>query len=148
MSEFIVVDVGCAIGEFSEFILKNGLNAKIYALEPNINLFEPKLSKIKLAYPSKFYFFPYALGKSSGKALLYGTSELNGQMGSLKKFNAYKKWDDYLDTHLNKGELFRAITVDTKSVSDFLTLSGVKEIDFLKIDAQGSDIDILEQNFY
>ena len=145
MSELIVVDVGCAIGEFSEFILKSGLKVKIYALEPNVNLFGEKLSKIKLRYPSKFYFFPYALGKSSGKALMYGTSQLNGQIGSLKKFNAHKKWDDYLDTHLSKDELSSAITIDTKSVSDFLLISGVKEIDFLKIDAQGSDIDILEQ---
>lgn len=145
MSEFIVVDVGCAIGEFSEFILESGLDVKIYALEPNINLFGAKLSKIETTYPAKFYFFPYALGKSSEKALMYGTSQLNGQIGSLKKFNVHKKWDDYLDTHLSKDELFSAITVDTKSVSDFLLISGVQEIDFLKIDAQGSDIDILEQ---
>jgi len=145
VSELIIVDVGCAIGEFSEFILERGLNAKIYALEPNINLFGEKLSKIKLRHPSKFYIFPYALGKSSGKALMYGTSQLNGQIGSLKKFNASKKWGDYLDTYLNKDELSNSITVDTKNVSDFILISGVKEIDFLKIDAQGSDIDILEQ---
>jgi len=145
VSELIVVDVGCAIGEFSEFILECGLNVKIYALEPNINLFGEKLSKIKLRHPSKFYFFPYALGKSSGKALMYGTSQLNGQIGSLKKFNSNKRWDNYLDVHLNKDELSSAITVDTKSVADFLLISGVKEVDFLKIDAQGSDIDILEQ---
>jgi len=143
--ELVIVDVGCAIGEFSEFILESGLNVKIYALEPNINFFGEKLSKIKLCYPSKFYLLPYALGKSSGKALMYGTSQLNGQIGSLKKFNLNKKWDEYLDTHLDKDELSSVITVETKSVYDFLVSSGLKEIDFLKIDAQGSDIDILEQ---
>lgn len=145
MPDLVIIDVGCAIGEFSEYILNNVSDVKIHAFEPNIALFENKLRTLENLYPAQFFFYPYALARFSGREFMYGTSELNGQIGSLKKFNTFKKWDNYLDKHLDKTKFLDQVLVEVKGVRDFLSVWGLTKVDFLKIDAQGSDIDILEE---
>jgi FkbM family methyltransferase len=140
-----VVDVGAAIGEFSHHVLKNNEVARIYAIEPNITKFGESLLKIKNDFDERISIHPYGLAEKSGSLPLYGSTQINGQIGSLKQFNASKKWNPYLEENLDKSQLAEHIIVHVKSVVDFLSEIGKQEIDFLKIDAQGYDVELLDK---
>ena len=146
MQPKVIVDVGAAKGEFSRSVLMGTNDTKVFALEPNTDYFISSINDLKDRYKTRFSIFPYALGENSGVQSMFGSTQLNGQIGSLKKFNSSKIWDDYIAKKLNKVELEKEITVKVKTVKEFLQDSGVQEIDFLKIDTQGYDVFLL-QNF-
>ena len=145
MASQIIVDVGAAIGEFSHHVLKNNELARIYAVEPNITKFGESLLKIKNDFGERISIHPYGLAEKSGSLPLYGSTQINGQIGSLKQFNVSKKWNPYLEKSLDKSQLTEHIIVQVKSVFDFLSEIGTQEINFLKIDAQGYDVELLDK---
>ena len=145
MKKLVVIDVGAAIGEFSQHVLSYAENAKVFAIEPNLVINGAALQALKTEFGKNLSIHSYALGQKSGVFPFFGSSQLNGQVGSLKKFNPEKKWDFYLENTLDKGELFSYNLVSVKSVAEFLSEINQYDIDFLKIDAQGSDVEILEQ---
>jgi FkbM family methyltransferase len=144
MSDLVVVDVGAANGEFSRHILTNVENSNVYAIEPNIRTNNSYLKVLQEDFGNRISIHPYALAETSGQRPFYGSTQINGQIGSLKKFNEMKVWDSYLELNLDKSELQAHTLVWVKSVKEFLNETNLIEIDFLKIDAQGSDIEILE----
>lgn len=145
MQKLCVVDVGAANGDFSNFLLSNIQDIQIHAVEPNISINSDSLNLLKDFYDDKFIVHPYALAEESGVREFYGSSQINGQIGSLRKFNVEKKWNRYLDENLDKNELTVAKLIQVKSVSDFLTENKLNRIDFLKIDAQGYDVSLLNE---
>ena len=145
MQKLVVIDVGAAIGEFSQHVLSYAENVKVFAIEPNLEMNSAALEALKTEFGKNFSIHYYALGEKSGIFPFFGSSQLNGQVGSLNKFNPEKKWDVYLENTIDKGELFSYNLVSVKSVAEFLSEINQYDIDFLKIDAQGSDVEILEQ---
>lgn len=140
----IVVDVGASIGEFASHVLLHDRTSKVFAVEPNIKYCESYLNKVKQNYFGRMNIFYYALSNKSGEFDFYGSQVLGGNIGSLKKLNPEKRWDPYLDKNLDRNVLAKNTIVKVKKVQDFLSENELTHIDFLKIDAQGSDIEILE----
>lgn len=145
MDKKIVIDVGSAKGEFSRHVLMSHPKATVFAVEPNISIHGSHLDIIRRKHSDRFLVHPYALAEESGTRPMYGLTQLEGQIGSLKKFNTLKVWDEYVEAKIDKNELIGEVYVDVKSVKDFLREIGNLEIDFLKIDAQGFDVIILQE---
>lgn len=145
MTNFIVVDVGASIGEFSQHVLASIENARIYAVEPNIDTNGKYLDELKKEYGDRVSIHPYALAEATEWRHFFGSTQINGQIGSLKKFNPDKIWNSYLEEKLDKNELAAHKLILAKSVADFLIETNLHEIDFLKIDAQGYDVELLEK---
>lgn len=140
----VYVDVGASIGEFSSHVLAKDPRARVYAVEPNIDYCKDFLTNIQDLNVGRMFIEFSALAKTTGSATFYGSKVLGGNIGSLKRINPEKSWDDYLNNHLDKSLLNQEIIIKTISVNEFISRNNLSKIDFLKIDAQGSDIEILE----
>jgi FkbM family methyltransferase len=141
----VVVDVGSASGEFTKHVLKSQKKVMVFMIEPNIALNDDSLSKIEILSNNRSKKLMFALGKSNGTANLYGSRTFNGQLGSLNKFNAKKSFDEALSGKIDYSELLTGVEVKTRTVLSFLQENSLKKIDFLKIDTQGTDLDLLEE---
>ena len=139
-----IVDVGASQGSFSKHVLSVYENSLVHAIEPNTLLCKQHLMDISQKFKSRFYYHDFALSKKNGKSKLYGYKIMGGQIGSIKLFNRYKIWDDYLNRNLNRADFQDYLPIRKISVNDFIIKNKIKIIDFLKIDTQGSDLEILE----
>jgi len=120
----IVVDIGAQIGSFS--VLASGFALKVYSFEPiddNFKLLKENIAinKIKNIYP-----FRVAVSAKKGEGEIFISDNNSGGHSFYKDENSSKK-----------------ITVPTISLQDFVLSQNISAIDFLKIDCEGSEYDIL-----
>ena len=139
-----VVDVGANIGEFSKHILESCSEALVYAIEPNIPVCSKSLDNLRTEYEKRLRIGYFALGINSGKAKLFGSNIMNGQLASLLNFNKDSKgWvQHYKFFHLETNQ--EELEVDVLGSAEFIEREKINKIDFLKIDTQGTDLEILE----
>ena len=142
-SKQVIIDVGAARGDFSNHILTCTSNFKVIAIEPNIFMHETNLQELKSKFHDRFVYQKYALDDQDSKSPLYGSRILNGQVGSLNKFNSEKIWSEYLSDKVTNFDDYDMVEV--KSVRNFLNQNSINHISFLKIDTQGSDVKLLNQ---
>ena len=121
----VVVDVGANIGAFT--IFASQWAKKIYSFEPVSDNFRAlcaniKLNDIRIATP-----FQMAITSKKGKRNFYiAEREHSGSHSFL-----LQQYD-------------KAIEVETLSVADLLENESLKRINFLKLDCEGSEIEIIE----
>ena len=134
--EIIVFDIGCFQGNFSRGLKKKiKEKVKFYLFDPNPNLNITDFEYIKLAFSNdkgykKYYlntFFP-----ASG-------SSLNTIHVKDKLWNFTRK---LVTGNLNKQ--FKSFDVNTDTIDNFCRQKGIVYIDILKIDTEGSEIEVLE----
>jgi len=135
-NEITVFDVGCFQGNFSRNLQKEiKKNTNYFLFDPNPNLVIKDFQYQKLAFSNdkgtkKFYlntFFP-----ASG-------SSLNTIHVKDKLWNFTRK----LVTG-NFKKQFESFDVRTDTIDNFCEENGVNSIDILKIDTEGSEIEVLE----
>lgn len=120
----IVFDVGAAEGRVAEAYLGMFPNAVVYAFEPT-----PGLCKLKSGRRVKVV--KVAAAEKSGTATLY--LNLKPHTNSLLPF---VKQGGALTTH-------STVEVPAVSLDDFCREVGVQQIDVLKIDTQGTELQVL-----
>ena len=140
----IFIDVGASDGSLSKHILQNTDHSIVYAFEPNLEQYEESLIKLEFEYPNQFKVLNYALSDRDGVAKFYGANIFKGLVGSLNEFNQDKVWDESLIDNFVSSDVTEYQFVKVMSVSKFLKDKQISTIEFLKIDAQGSDVKILE----
>jgi FkbM family methyltransferase len=138
----IVVDVGANDGSLCKYILKEHSKSRVIAVEPNFSLHTDSLSSLSATYPDRFQLSPVAIAEESGIAKLYGGNVNSGQIGSLLPLNQDAPWNEHISSKIHSDDV---LDVQTLSVRDFVEIFKLDHIDFLKIDTQGTDLDILEQ---
>jgi len=131
----LCVDIGANIGQYSKSILES-TGALVFSFEPLPDAFS-ELNQLKHQFPERILTFPLALGNTKGFSTLYfGDSkselaslseEVNqieyvGASNTSKMEVSIDKLDSYLE-HLQKV---------------------AKEIDFLKIDVEGYEWEVLD----
>ena len=137
----LVVDVGANDGSLCKYLLENLPSSNVIAVEPNFVLHRPRFDDLKRIYSDRFQFAPFAISKETGVAQLYASHVNNGQIASLLPINNSADWNHEISSKLRQDDVMQ---VQTLTVRDFLGTYGIKSIDFLKIDTQGTDLDILE----
>jgi FkbM family methyltransferase len=123
-SKDIILDVGAHIGVFSVFAAQNAREGVIYSFEPMRENFLMLKNNLELNKIENVVSFNKALYKNSGYANL-ALSENNTGGHSL----------------LFGGE--KQDTVQTISLADFCKANNIKNINFLKMDCEGAEFDIL-----
>lgn len=129
----VIFDIGSNIGSFTSLMCKRYPNGIIYAFEPQRLIFQMACGNMALNNFNNVYLYNIGLGKENksieihepdySKRRDYGTFSLVNDM----KFDTSK---------------FTSV-IDVVTLDWFVEKYGINVIDFLKIDAEGMDIDVL-----
>jgi FkbM family methyltransferase len=142
----IVFDVGANKGEFSEHVLKNHGTVQVFAYEPNSKICRESLESLQSKYPNRFQVTYVALSRENGAGRLYGSNLMNGQLGSLVPLNVNSEgWNLHTSFLNDEGLTLESEVIDLLAVSDLVQLLPEIDIDFIKIDTQGTDVLILTE---
>ena len=119
----IVVDIGANDGALGQFILEKQCEFYVYSVEPNSISCGEILSNLQNKFRGHFKYIPAAIDLETGRGKLFAFNIMNSQLASLRQVNNSAPW----------------------GVPDFITQEKINLIDFLKIDSQGTDLEILER---
>lgn len=129
----IFFDVGSNVGNYSLSLKKHFPNSIIYSFEPNMRTYEKIIPE---ALDTDIKFNNIGLGSVSG----FGTIYDHGNETGTEHASIYK--DVITDIH-------HLTTVDEMSfksdtLDNFCSVNKVSKIDFLKIDTEGSEFDVIK----
>lgn len=142
--DMIVVDIGANVGDLGKDLVTKSQDIKYLAIEPNQIICGPSLESLKRKYPESFDYRIVAVSDKDGEGVLHSPRSLNGQVGSLLKINQSGDWQENVRSSFNVPAGESAIVVSTVSVPTLIKDHAIARIDFLKIDTQGTDLQILE----
>jgi FkbM family methyltransferase len=124
----VIVDIGAHYGYFSIFASKNiGSQTIIYALEPSPDNFEHLSENMKAAKISHVVPTQIAISGTSTERDFYTAKSWNHSL-----------YENYLD-HMKPSTKVKCLTLD-----DFMSVNKINHIDFLKLDCEGSEHEILQ----
>lgn len=155
-SKIIIIDIGAFRGEFSKkifFILKNMqfLNFNFFLVDPNPNFIKYLTSNnVQFRYDCE----NVAIGSErvGGRDRLnnllpfYINNKFEGSGSSLNSLFAKNKYYNFSRKifFLTFKPLYRLIKVSQLTLAQFLKLKKINKFTLLKIDAEGSELDILK----
>ena len=110
--------------------------AQVIAFEPDADSCA-QLNSIKDGLAASLHAYPYALGREKGRQTLYVTRE--GMCSSL-----YKPNDALIDRFegMEVSRLKEEVEIDVISLDEFMRMEKLRDIDFIKIDVQGAELDV------
>jgi FkbM family methyltransferase len=129
----VIIDVGARGGFNTEW----GVFAdqiRLYGFEPD----EEECRLLVSRAPAHVTYIPWALGGKSGAATLYH-SKLNAST------SLYKTKMDYFTRFLNweNGLTIGESTIIVRTLDEVLSAYNITSVDFIKLDAEGAELDIL-----
>jgi len=123
-----VIDIGAGIGEFAILVAKEHPGSQVYAYEPFPESFALLEENLKLNMTRNVRAFQIAIGSKSGKMALATTGEAV----------------QHTTTHSTvSGSASSMIEVPGLSLDDLFRVNGLAHCDFLKIDCEGCEFEIL-----
>lgn len=131
----VYIDAG-ARGERKNRILKHFPNAVYVGFEPDVD----ECARLNQTTTDGFTYFPIALGRQEGTRSLHVTG--SPACSSFLTPNAV-----LLERFLDLAPEFmvvRTVEMETASLDTFLPAHGIDQADFLKLDTQGTELEILE----
>jgi len=135
-NDSVVIDAGANIGIFSLFVHYLNRNARIYSFEPAKNSFKVlKKNIISNNLENNIFVLNLGLGDKKGKA------EMMVQDSSLGGGNVM------LDSDLLKNKEFmynRKEFIEMTTIDNFVKDNSIKKVDFIKIDTEGYERQIIK----
>ncbi len=125
----IVVDVGCGyMAELSTFFI-NTYGAKAFGVDPTLK-HKSFLKDIEVKTKDKFKHLAFAISSIEGKVRFHETTD--HESGSI------------LDDHVNiLKDTIQSYEVETKNLKELISHLGLTYVDFLKLDLEGAEYDLL-----
>ena len=128
-----IVDVGARWGFNSEWEVF-GKHLLVYCFEPD----EEECRRLNASAASNVRYLPFALGRTEGEATLYET-KLSASSGLFKTDMSYFGRLLNRDNGITVGER----TIKLQTLVGALQEFGVRAIDFIKLDVEGAELDVL-----
>jgi FkbM family methyltransferase len=124
----IIIDIGANVGIVSFYFAKKYPTAKIYAYEPHPINFKNLLNGIEINKFTNIYPFNLAVLSKSNEIVNIHLHENNTSASSIFRFYPTDPYEQ----------------VKTISLNDIIKNNNIPYIDFLKIDCEGAEFDIIE----
>jgi FkbM family methyltransferase len=124
----VVIDVGANTGEWGEVALKIQPKISLICFEPVPTIYQELLKRLE---PYTDQLYEYGLSDREGTGLFYFYEE-NWQIGGL------------YDREANRDFPVKKIDVKLTTLDAFCTAHNIDNIDFLKIDTEGSEFSVLK----
>ncbi len=134
------LDIGANTGTSTLGFLKMGFCNKIYLFEPNFFLFERYLKKIKKNH-ANIDIYNLALGSKNSKLNFYMPFIDNVFIHYFSSFSKSYVKNSCLKTFPNKKISIKRKIINVKKFDD---LGIVSKIDFIKIDTEGHDLEVIK----
>lgn len=129
----VLFDVGANIGNYSKALKTELPQAIIYAFEPNPVAYKIMQSRLKEV---NINLLNLGLGSKKTKATMFNyEGNIESEHGSLYK-------DVFLDLHKMKDVI--EIEIEITTIDNFCSDNRIKYIDFLKIDTEGNELEVLK----
>lgn len=130
----LILDVGAADNsKFLQNVYKQYPQAEVYGFEPNLLSYRDLIKKNK---NKRVHIFQLGLGEKKSKVKLYDYD----QNTSTQHASIYK--DNIIESHKANT---KSLIIDIQTLDNFIKETGIKnEIDFLKIDTEGSELAVLK----
>ena len=122
----VVFDVGASVGEYALQFLRDFPSATVYCFEPVPESFD-KLKERMRSYESRVRLFNVALSDRNGISELYVSPHRDGSSLVLKDFPGLKP-----------------MNVPVMRLDDFAAEHGIGKIDFIKIDVEGFEKEVID----
>lgn len=129
-----LIDIGANNGDYSLLLNNVFEDANIYSFEPMKEIYE-EAQKVLAPY-SNTKLFKYGMHSSVGKLTLYNSSDNHNDQIS----TSYKQGlvDFYGVDKVNEFQ------IDVNTLDNFCAENGLDTIDFLKIDVEGGEMEVLK----
>ena len=137
-------DIGSHMGTYSDLILKNFEDSKVFMFEPQINIF--KKIKIKYKYYKNVKIYNCAISdKSTQKKIYINKHDLTSGLSPLNlKSNKYLQLKAKLFGTTTSRMILKEPKIKTKKLFTIIKLNKIKKIDLLKIDTEGHEFEVLK----
>ena len=122
----IVIDIGAHIGYFTIYAANSANEGTVYSIEPYKESFEILEKNLKLNNLTNVKSFHAAISKVTEQITLY--IDKKNQIG-----NSIFKTDETIESE----------KVESFNLKDFVKTNKIEKIDFLKIDCEGAEFEIL-----
>lgn len=123
---YIILDIGAHIGLFSILASKYAKNGKIFGFEPSLENFNLLKENIKLNEAKNIIPINKAIANKSGKREFFISPDSDASHSFLDRTFKGKK-----------------VIIDTSSLKDFIRENKIKKIDFLKMDCECAEYEII-----
>ena len=148
----IVFDVGCFRGTFTENFIKNeqklGIKSNFFLFDPNPNV---KSYIKRLLQNEKVKYFNFAFDNSNTNKKFYlntfmepAGSSLNTLLKDDKKWTSSRKFIMQILQPFKRIGGFSEINVQTQTLDNFCMDEKIENIDVLKVDTEGNDLNVLK----
>jgi FkbM family methyltransferase len=124
----VVIDIGANIGVFSVYAVKCGAK--------HVHAYEPNPANVKLIKNN------LKLNAIADLVTVHSVA-VSGEVGSTRLYLAHLNVGHTLFDHNIKGRLDKFIKVNTVSLAHIINSNKLDRVDFLKLDCEGSEGDIL-----
>jgi FkbM family methyltransferase len=131
----VFFDVGANAGTYTRFLCEKFPRARVYAFEPNIQLF----GSLNGNAPRQAQCFNLGLSSERGTGTLYSDRSARDPRSS-EHASVYR--DVLSDLHRSGDIIGMPFEMDT--MDDFCSAHDIPQIDFLKIDTEGHDLAVLQ----
>lgn len=127
------IDVGAHLGELTYAAARNNPRLTVFAFEPNWELARTTMGKL-----ANFIVLPMAVAQEDGVAEFFVNDA--DFTSSLLPFSdsGLEAWKDFEGLKLKSK-----MTVPTIRLDTFMSYMKIDSVDFLKVDAQGADFDVI-----
>ena len=132
--DMIFIDVGANHGEFTLFAAKRLTQGLVIAFEPVSFIFKKLKRNVELNDLSNVILIPKGLGYTNQKTTLYGTEKHHIDGSKNEGLYSTKLINDR-STIYEEVEIIR--------LDDFLKSLEISKVDIIKIDVEGSELDVL-----
>ena len=120
----VIIDVGAHIGLFALFASQFCKNGKIFCYEPIKENYKILIENIEMNQIQNIFPNNLAVTKETSRAKIFLNDDQSGHSMFIQNKNF--------------------VEVDSKSLSDIFIDNGIKECDFLKLDCEGAEYEIVE----
>ena len=120
----VVIDVGAHIGLFALFASQFCKNGKIFCYEPIKENYKILIENIEMNQIQNIFPNNLAVTKETSRVKIFLNDDQSGHSMFIQNKNF--------------------VEVDSKSLSDIFIDNGIKECDFLKLDCEGAEYEIIE----
>lgn len=123
-----IFDVGANVGLFSEMILKNSPDSKVFAFEPVTATYEKLVENLNLINCVSFQ--KVALGNTEEKIFIKTFDQKDSVLNSLNPLSMNTKGDKNEEVEIQRGD-------------EFCSINNITHINLLKIDTEGFELNVL-----